>query len=53
MLADFFSKPFSGKLFRFMRDVVMGHAPISALDLIQNISSPKERVGENKNTAQH
>jgi len=31
MLADFYSKPLQGGLFRWMRDVVMGLQPISIL----------------------
>ena len=27
MIADFFTKPLQGKLFRFIRDIVMGLAP--------------------------
>ena len=32
MLADFFTKPLQGSLFRAMRDVVMGHQPVTSLD---------------------
>jgi hypothetical protein len=45
MLADFFTKPLQGALFRKFRDVIMGHQPISSLrDHV--LSSPiEERVG--------
>ena len=44
MLADFFTKPLMGELFRKLRDVIMGYASIFDLDptLLQSI---KERVG--------
>ena len=31
MLADFFTKPLQGRLFKKFRDVIMGYAPISSL----------------------
>ena len=31
MLADFFTKPLQGQLFKKFRDVIMGHAPMSCL----------------------
>ena len=31
MLADFFTKPLQGQLFKKFRDVIMGYAPISSL----------------------
>jgi hypothetical protein len=52
MIADFFTKPLQGKLFRVLRDVIMGHTHISSLDLIDETndndpSSPnEERVGQ-------
>ena len=44
MLADFFTKPLMGELFRKLRDVIMGYTSIFDLDptLLQSI---KERVG--------
>ena len=44
MLADFFTKPLMGDLFRKLRDVVMGYTSIFDLDpmLLQSI---KERFG--------
>lgn len=42
MLADFFTKPLQGKLFRIMRDVVQGLKPIEDLS---SLLDDKERVG--------
>ena len=44
MLADFFTKPLMGELFRKLRSVIMGYIYIFELDptLLQSI---KERVG--------
>ena len=44
MLADFFTKPLMGELFRKLRDVIMGYTSTFDLDptLLQSI---KERVG--------
>ena len=44
MLADFFTKPLMGELFRKLRDIIMGCTSIFDLDptLLQSI---KERVG--------
>ena len=38
MLVDFFTKPLQGKLFKLMRDVIMGNTPFTM----------EERVGETK-----
>jgi hypothetical protein len=52
MIADFFTKPLQGKLFRTLRDVVMGVEHISTLDSIEieddtELSpSNEERVGK-------
>ena len=43
MLADFFTKPLQGALFRKFRDVLMGREHVNAL--IINPSAPEERVG--------
>ena len=44
MLADFFTKPLQGELFRRFKAVVMGHAHVSTLkDLI--VPTAQERVG--------
>ena len=44
MLADFFTKPFMGKIFRKLRSIIMGYTSIFELypTLLQSI---KERVG--------
>jgi hypothetical protein len=43
MLADFFTKPLQGALFRKFRDVLMGYEPITILE--QKSLEIKERVG--------
>ena len=43
MLADFFTKPLTGKLFHTFREVIMGYKSIHSL--IDADSSLKERVG--------
>ena len=47
MLADFFTKPLQGRMFREIRKVIMGHKLISWLEQI--ISPIKERVDNNNN----
>jgi KUP system potassium uptake protein len=47
MLADFFTKPLQGKLFRRLRAVVMGHQHIDTLKLHAPTES-QERVGESE-----
>ena len=42
MLADFFSKPIQGELFRFFRNIIMGY--ISVVDIIGVNNELKERV---------
>ena len=42
MIADYFTKPLQGKLFRAVRKVIMGHEPLSWLS--KELSSIKERV---------
>ena len=44
MIADFFTKPLQGKLFRYFRDFILGHRPMSELELEPNLGIPKERV---------
>ena len=44
MLADFYTKPLQGRLFRIMREIIMGMRPISDLKLLNNVQI-KERVG--------
>jgi hypothetical protein len=60
MLANFFTKPLQGSLFRKLRAVVMGHAHVRTLLSIEDKSAPvneptvvppalaKERVGQNE-----
>ena len=43
MLADFFTKPIQGNLFRRFRAVLLGHAPITSLHASPS-SVPQERV---------
>ena len=43
MLADFFTKPLQGNLFRHFRDIILGYKPISALD-VPTPAVTKERV---------
>jgi hypothetical protein len=45
MLADFFTKPLQGALFRKFRDVVLGYKHISTLHDDDEESSSQERVG--------
>ena len=42
MLADFFTKPLQGGLFRYFRNIIMGYTSIS--DLLSEILKIKERV---------
>jgi len=44
MLADFFTKPLQGELFRFFRNIIMGY--VSVTDLFNEDSKIKERVGK-------
>ena len=46
MLADFFTKPLQGNLFRTFRDVVLGYKHISSLQDIPEQVSAQERVGK-------
>ena len=43
MLADFFTKPLQGNLFRFFRDILMGYVSIEGI--IKDDIEMKERVG--------
>ena len=44
MLADFFTKPLQGTLFRKFRDIVLGYKHINALHIDEEESSSQERV---------
>ena len=46
MLADYFTKPLNGRLFKYFRDIIMGYIPIREL-IEKTRSKMKERV-ENK-----
>jgi Reverse transcriptase (RNA-dependent DNA polymerase). len=46
MVADFFTKPLQGKLFHYLKAIVMGHRPIQDLTS-QFQSRGQERVGRN------
>ena len=43
MIADFFTKPLQGKLFKLMRDIIMGNTQFTM----------EERVGKNINLAKN
>ena len=48
MVADFFTKPLQGNLFRRLRDVILGHKHISTVKEYSSEMIPiQERVGEN------
>jgi KUP system potassium uptake protein len=49
MLADFFTKPLQGSLFRKFRDVIMGHKHIDSLKEVTTTPS-QERVGQSDMT---
>jgi hypothetical protein len=44
MIADFFTKPLQGTLFRKFRDVIMGHQHVNTLNQSTEHSSSQERV---------
>ena len=44
MLADYFTKPLVGSLFKEMRSVIMGHKPIDEMNP-EFLDKIKERVG--------
>jgi hypothetical protein len=47
MLADFFTKPLQGNLFRRLRAVVMGHKHVDSL-LMDKLPATQERVGDSE-----
>jgi hypothetical protein len=47
MLADFFTKPLQGSLFRKFWDIVMGYKHIDSLNQVDEESPLEERVGRN------
>ena len=50
MIADFFTKPLQGNLFRKLRDVVMGHKHITELEEDNSDTSIEESVGQDEKT---
>jgi Reverse transcriptase (RNA-dependent DNA polymerase) len=46
MLADFFTKPLQGSLFRIYRSVLLGEVPHSALSVTTPTAGNEERVGQ-------
>ena len=46
MIADFYSKPLQGALFRMFRDIILGHVHTSSLHSITKLPS-EERVENN------
>jgi hypothetical protein len=48
MLADCFTKPLQGSLFRQFRDVLLGYQHVDSLALPDPAPSVEERVGENR-----
>jgi hypothetical protein len=51
MLADFFTKPLQGALFRKFRDIILGYKHVNSLALIPT-SEPEERVGGSDQSAE-
>ena len=49
MVADFFTKPLQGSLFRKFRDIIMGYKHISSLDVVDGDTLPEERVKKSEN----
>jgi hypothetical protein len=47
MVADFFTKPLQGKLFKYLKSIIMGHEPLSSLTS-RFPSTNQERVGQTK-----
>lgn len=48
MIADFFTKPLQGSLFRKFRDVILGYEHISVLNKIEGNIQAEERVEQNE-----
>ena len=46
MIADFFTKPLQGDLFKKLRAVIMGHVDLETF-MSQESDTSKERVGDN------
>jgi hypothetical protein len=48
MLADFFTKPLQGALFRKFRDVILGYKHVDSLAIADPTTPVEERVGDNR-----
>ena len=48
MVADFFTKPLQGTLFRRFRDIILGYEHISVLDEVKGDNISEERVSNNE-----
>ena len=46
MVAEFFTKPLQGAIFKKLCNIVMGRAPISSLKIDPSFPMPEERVGK-------
>lgn len=44
MLADYYTKPLQGSLFKRFRDVIMGYSPIDSLNTSSSDHKLKERI---------
>ena len=51
MVADFFTKPLLGSLFRKFRDVILGYKHISSLDEVDGNKLSEERVKNEEESA--
>ena len=48
MIADFYTKPLTGSLFRKLRDIVMGHAPFPVEERVGESIITTDNLGQNK-----
>ena len=51
MVADFFTKPLLGSIFRKFRDVILGYKHISSLDEVDGIKISEERIKNKEESA--
>ena len=51
MIADFFTKPLQGSLFKMFRNVILGYEHISVLNVTEGDSISEERVRHNEELA--
>ena len=47
MIADFFTKPLQGGLFKYLRDIIMGHSKLPSEERVE-INNKKVKVTKNK-----